>query len=245
MGRGPPSDPAELPRLPRHGVEPPVIVVRVVAFAVGLFVVQGVLRSAVRTVVVPRGETVRLSRALFLGMRAVYEALARRRKDPTLRHAVLARFAPTSLVLLAFVWAAGIILGFVPMYWAVTELDVMAAFRLSGSSMTTLGLAAPPECSQHRPRDPRGAARSRRGRPPHRLSADDLRALLPPRGGGAEVRLQAGSPPSPVVVPDPLPRHRVGRPARADVGARGSAGSMSWRRATPRTPPSPCSGRSG
>jgi len=124
-----------------------VIVVRALAFVVGLLIVQGVLRSAVRTVVVPRGESVRLNRALFLALQAVYDPLARRRKDPNLRHAVLARFAPTALVLLAFVWAAGVILGFVPMYWAVTELDVLAAFRLSGSSMTTLGLAAPPNAA--------------------------------------------------------------------------------------------------
>jgi len=120
---------------------------RVVAFVVGLLIVQGVLRSAVRTVVVPRGETVWLSRVLFLGLSAVYDPLARRRHDPTLSHAVLARFAPTALVLLAFVWAAGVILGFAPMYWAVTELDLLACFRLSGSSMTTLGLAAPPNAA--------------------------------------------------------------------------------------------------
>jgi hypothetical protein len=120
------------------------VVVRVVAFAVGLVIVQGVLRSAVRTVVVPRGEAVLLSRGLFLAVRAVYDPLARRHRDAGVRHAVLARYAPTALVLLAFVWAAGIIVGFAPMYWATTELDLAAAFRLSGSSMTTLGLAAPP-----------------------------------------------------------------------------------------------------
>jgi hypothetical protein len=49
-----------------------------------------------------------------------------------------------ALVLLALVWALGVIVAFVPMYWAVTSLDVAGAFRLSGSSMTTLGLAAPP-----------------------------------------------------------------------------------------------------
>lgn len=124
-----------------------MIAVRVVVFVAGFWIVQAVLRSAVRTVVVPRGEPVLLSRTLFLAMRAVYEPLARRHRDEVERQAVLARFAPTALLLLAFVWAGGVILGFVPMYWAVTDLDVAAALRLSGSSMTTLGLASPPNAA--------------------------------------------------------------------------------------------------
>ena len=117
---------------------------RILAFAAGLWVLQAVLRSAVRTVVVPRGEAVLLTRILFLFVRSLYEPLAARQHDPERRHAVLARFAPMALVALAFVWASVVIVAFVPMYWAVSDLDVAGAFRLSGSSMTTLGLAAPP-----------------------------------------------------------------------------------------------------
>lgn len=121
-----------------------MIVARVVAFVAGLVVLQAVLRSALRTVVVPRGEPVLLTRYVFLSVRAVYTPLAARHRDPARRHAVLARFAPTALMLLAFTWAAAVILAFVPMYWAVSDLHLYAALRLSGSSMTTLGLAAPP-----------------------------------------------------------------------------------------------------
>jgi len=120
------------------------MVVRVAAFVAGIIVLQAVLRSAVRTVVVPRGEPVLLSRFLFLGVRDLYTPLARRHHDPARRHAVLARFAPMALLTLAFVWAAGVILAFVPMFWAVGDVDIAGAFRLSGSSVTTLGFAAPP-----------------------------------------------------------------------------------------------------
>ena len=120
------------------------MVVRVAAFVAGIIVLQAVLRSAVRTVVVPRGEPVLLSRFLFLGVRDLYTPLARRHHDPARRHAVLARFAPMALLTLAFVWAAGVILAFVPMFWAVSDVDLAGAFRLSGSSVTTLGFAAPP-----------------------------------------------------------------------------------------------------
>lgn len=121
-----------------------MIVTKVLAFAVGVWVLQAVLRSAVRTVVVPRAEPVLLPRVLFLLVRALYGPLAARHREPGARHAVLARFAPTALLLLAFVWAAGVILAFVPMYWAVADVDVPTAFKLSGSSVTTLGFAAPP-----------------------------------------------------------------------------------------------------
>jgi hypothetical protein len=121
-----------------------VIVAKVLAFAAGLWVLQAVLRSAVRTVVVPRGEPVLLTRLVFLLVRGFYTPLASRHPDPERRHAVLSRFAPMALLLLAFAWAAGVILAFVPLFWAVADIDVATALRLSGSSVTTLGFAAPP-----------------------------------------------------------------------------------------------------
>ncbi len=121
-----------------------MIVVHVVAFVVGLVLLQAVLRSAVRTVVVPRGEPVLLTRVVFLSLRAVYGPLADRHHDPERRHAVLARFAPMGLLGLALVWVAAVILAFVPMYWAVGDLSVVRAIELSGSSVTTLGFVAAP-----------------------------------------------------------------------------------------------------
>ena len=104
-----------------------MIVVRVLAFAAGLWMLQAVLRSAVRTVVVPRGEPVLLTRMVFLTMRALYVPLAGRHRDPEQRHATLARYAPMSLLVLAFVWAASVIIAFVPMQWAVSDSTLVAA----------------------------------------------------------------------------------------------------------------------
>ncbi len=121
-----------------------MIVVRVLAFAAGLWMLQAVLRSAVRTVVVPRGEPVVLTRMVFLTMRALYVPLAGRHRDPEQRHATLARYAPMSLLVLAFVWAASVIVAFVPMQWAVSDITLVGALELSGSSVTTLGFVAAP-----------------------------------------------------------------------------------------------------
>jgi hypothetical protein len=118
-------------------------VAKVVAFAVGLFVVQAVLRSAVRTVVVPRGERVLLSRVVFLSMRGLYGIVTRRISEPERREAVLARFAPMSLLALAASWVTLVLIGFVPMYWAMSDITWEDSLLLSGSSITTLGFTAP------------------------------------------------------------------------------------------------------
>ena len=55
-----------------------MIAVRAAALVLGLVLLQSVLRSAVRTVVVPRGEPVLLTRVVFLSMRSLYRPLAGR-----------------------------------------------------------------------------------------------------------------------------------------------------------------------
>jgi hypothetical protein len=121
-----------------------MIVARVVGFLAGVFLLQATLRSALRTVVVPQGENVRLTRLLFLFLEGIYEPLARRHRDESRRHAVRSRFAPVATVLLAFVWAACVIIAFAPIYWSLGGVTVANAFRLSGSSFTTLGFADAP-----------------------------------------------------------------------------------------------------
>lgn len=114
----------------------------VIAFLVGVAIVQAVLRSAIRTVVVPRSEQVLLSRVVFLGMRLVYVGFARRCRTTKRRHEVLARYAPTTLIALAVTWVFLVFVGFVPIFWAVSDLTLHQAVLLSGSSITTLGFVA-------------------------------------------------------------------------------------------------------
>lgn len=119
------------------------LLARVGAFLAGLLVVQAVVRSAVRTVVVPRGEQVLLPRLVFLSMRSVYGLAVRRASDPVSRDTILARFAPMSLMVLAFTWVTLVLLAFVPMYWALSDISWEDALLLSGSSVTTLGFRPP------------------------------------------------------------------------------------------------------
>lgn len=124
----------------------PVAVVLVVVLAVvaGLCLVMATLLSAVRTVVVPRGERPLLTAAVFLTVRRLMEP-ALRRSSAQRREQLLRRCAPLSLMALAGTWGLLVIIGFVPLHWALGEISWIDALQVSGSSLTTLGfLSAEP-----------------------------------------------------------------------------------------------------
>jgi len=117
-------------------------VLAVLAFIAGAAVVAAVVMSAISTVVVPRGVPVRLSRAVFLGVRraiAVRVRFQRRYED---RERILAYHAPLSLLVLPVVWLSLVLLGYMAMFWALGVRPLREAFITSGSSALTLGFTA-------------------------------------------------------------------------------------------------------
>ena len=116
-----------------------MVAVRALAFAAGFVFALATLFSAVWTVVIPRGERVRITSAVFAFMRRSFEWRAARVKTFDHKDRILARFAPISLILLPGVWAVGILLGFIPMFWALGVDSWRDAVELSGSSLLTLG----------------------------------------------------------------------------------------------------------
>ena len=116
-----------------------MIAVRILVGVLGGFVALGTMGSAVRTVVVPRGEQSFLANATMLTMRRVFNGASRRFKDQHRAEAVKARFAPVTLMLFPFIWAIGVISGCAGLFWALGVQPVQEAIVLSGSSLTTLG----------------------------------------------------------------------------------------------------------
>jgi hypothetical protein len=115
------------------------VAARTAAFLAGAAVVIATLASAVKTVIVPRAEPSMLARWVFVSLRRPFDW--RIKRAPTWEDAdrIMARFAPFALILLPGVWIAIVLVGFVPIYWAV-GLDVpREAFEQSGSSLLTLG----------------------------------------------------------------------------------------------------------
>lgn len=107
----------------------------------GLWLVGAVLLSALRTVVVPRGERPVLTGLVFLSLRRALD-VPMRRASPERRERILGRYAPAALVLLAGTWAIVVIIGFTPVHWALGDLSWLEALQVSGSSLTTLGFVS-------------------------------------------------------------------------------------------------------
>jgi hypothetical protein len=115
-----------------------VIVVRIVMLLGGVVLVWVVVSSAIRTVIVPLGEVVVLTRVVFRSVRRVFGLFARDAHTYARRDRIMARYAPTSLMILPIVWAGGVLLGFAAIYWAIDD-ERWQVVLLSGSSLTTLG----------------------------------------------------------------------------------------------------------
>ena len=118
-----------------------MLAVQVVVFVAGLLLVVRGLLSAVRTFVVPRGSYDGISSLIFRVMGRLFRAFARPGTPYERRDAVMALFAPVSLVLLPIVLLAIILAGFAAMYWALDPTTIEAATRASGSALLTLGFA--------------------------------------------------------------------------------------------------------
>ena len=121
-----------------------MIVLRVLLFAAGLALVLLMIRSMVRTFLVPRALQAHLSRAVFVLVRRVFRLRASERHDYAMRDRVMALYAPVSLLILLAVWFSFLLLGYSAMFFALGEVSPSEAFTLAGSSMLTLGFAHPP-----------------------------------------------------------------------------------------------------
>lgn len=110
----------------------------------GVTVVGLTVLSALVTVVVPRGEPVRLTNAVFRASRKLFEVRSDLlRHDYERRDRAMARFAPVTLVALAFTWLTAVLVGFTSIFYALAdELSWAYAFEASGSSLMTLGFVA-------------------------------------------------------------------------------------------------------
>lgn len=119
-------------------------VIDVAAIAVGSMVALWIVRSAIRTVVMPRPERVWLTMALLWLARSSAHGIARRIKSPARRHRALGSFGPGVLISLPLVWAISLIAAFSSIFWGLGAGTWSETLELSGSSLTTLGFAAAP-----------------------------------------------------------------------------------------------------
>jgi hypothetical protein len=113
------------------------------AFGVGLIVVIGTLFSVAGTLVVPRAINSRISRTVERGLDVAFLLLVWRVRSFERRDRILAWQSPLSLLTRLAVWLGLLVVGFALLLLPSLNGRVGQAFSDAGSSMFTLGYAAP------------------------------------------------------------------------------------------------------
>jgi hypothetical protein len=118
-----------------------VILLRLVAAILGLLVVYGTLRSAVRTLLTPRSIRDPITAFVFIFVRRLFNVRLRWLKRFEKRDHWMAYYAPVSLLVLLVTYLFLVQLGFTFLFWAAGISRFGEAFTISGSSLLTLGFA--------------------------------------------------------------------------------------------------------
>ena len=113
--------------------------IRFFVFMLGLIVVIITLSSAISTFVLPRAARSQLNRIVFGLLRRLIDFAMHFAKSYPRRDTIMAYYAPIGIMLLLPTWYLLILAGYAGMYWALGVGDLFAVFRLSGSSLFTLG----------------------------------------------------------------------------------------------------------
>lgn len=108
----------------------------------GALLVGTTFVSAVKTVVVPRGGSNRLSRLVFALNRTMFDFAAHPKRPFVERDRILSLMAPLGLLMLPFAWSTCMTLGFAGVHWGVGGGSIRESFLRSGSSWFTLGTAS-------------------------------------------------------------------------------------------------------
>lgn len=118
-----------------------MIVFRIALFVLGAAIVFGTLLSAIRTFVLPRSAVSFLTAMVFRSVRHCFELLLWRTESYYERDSLLALYAPVSLLILPIVWLATVLCGYMCMFYALGVAPWANAFKVSGSSLLTLGFS--------------------------------------------------------------------------------------------------------
>jgi hypothetical protein len=119
-----------------------LIVLRVLIFMLGMWVVVATLYSAVASFVLPRSAPTEITRVVFVILRRIFEAGMRGARNYQGRDRIMAFYAPVGLLLLVPTWLFLVLLGYTCMFWAAGSMSWYTAFKISGSSLLTLGFAS-------------------------------------------------------------------------------------------------------
>jgi hypothetical protein len=115
-----------------------LVAIRVAVLLLGIFGVWSVMASSVRTVILPRAVTSRITSFVFRTMRRLYELWIGKGATYERRDQVMASLAPFSLIALLITWLAILVASYTAIFWGLGH-PAFEAFQLSGSSIVALG----------------------------------------------------------------------------------------------------------
>jgi hypothetical protein len=118
-----------------------MILIKILAFSFGVGLVGYTLFSAIETFVLPRSAPDRLTSVVFSVVRWFFELRVRRARTYAGQDRIMAFFAPIALLSLLPAWLLLVLVGYTCMYWALNTPALQDAFRVSVSSILTLGFA--------------------------------------------------------------------------------------------------------
>lgn len=112
---------------------------RLAIFLIGIYIIAAVLIAAIRTFVLPRAASVRITTVVFRTVRWFFQQRGRRITTYEERDELMAMFAPVALLALPVAWTALIICGYALIFFALGVGSLYESFSLAGSSVLTLG----------------------------------------------------------------------------------------------------------
>ena len=124
------------------------VLLRVLAGLAGLALVLAVLDAAIRTFLLPRSASVRLSRSIAWALRRLFDVLAPKRLDYVTQDRVLSLYPSVLLLTYQAVWLSLTLAGFTGLFYAAGAASLARSTELAGSSLFTLGTSAPTGAAQ-------------------------------------------------------------------------------------------------
>lgn len=112
-------------------------------FAIGVALGLFTWATVLKTVLLTRGGVALVERAVILGLRCLYVRIARLVRSYERQDDVLSTLAPAALLLQLAAWLGLFFLAYGLMVGPFVEDGLSRAVRVGGSSLFTLGLAAP------------------------------------------------------------------------------------------------------
>jgi hypothetical protein len=118
--------------------------IRVIVFIAGLGIVIEALISEIKAIVLPRSAPDLPTGVIFVNMRRLFNLLIHWAKTYAQKDQIMAYYGPITVLMMVPTWIFMVLIGYMAMFWSVGpaswNLDAWyQAFRLSGSSLFTLG----------------------------------------------------------------------------------------------------------